>query len=186
MDVIDLLEHDHGTAKSLIKRFNDGEGDKEAIARELLDELEAHTSLEERLVYPALRGEVPDVDDVVVEGTEEHHVAEQLIDEIRGLDPSDEAWAAKVKVLGENVEHHIEEEQDELFPKVKDAMDSTRRQALGEEAQRLKRQLAFEAMTVVDLREKAKDAGFEGTSSMNKAELVDTLVDAALGASNAP
>jgi iron-sulfur cluster repair protein YtfE (RIC family) len=187
MDILTFLEQDHDTAKHLIERFDAVEGDERVrLVEQLTSELEVHTQLEEQLFYPAVRSEVPDSDDIVVEGIEEHHVAKQLIDEIRALEPADEAWEAKVKVLGENVEHHIEEEQDEMFPKVREGMAEDRRLRLGSDAQRVKHQLLFEAMTVIDLREQAKDAGVTGASGMTKAELVETLVETAVGASSTP
>jgi iron-sulfur cluster repair protein YtfE (RIC family) len=185
MEITELLRNDHRTVRSLIHRFGEHEGEaRDEIVTELLDELEVHAQLEEDLFYPVIRAEIPDAAELVAEGMEEHHVAKELIGEIRGLDPEDEAWEAKVKVLGENVEHHIEEEEEELFPKVHEGLDEERRRQMADEVREAKKRIRFESMTVIDLREHARDAGVAGASSMKKSELIEAMTEAASGASN--
>jgi len=107
--------------QELFKKFE--EGDKRArtsIAEEVLKALEIHSALEEELVYPAI-AEVIDEQDLVDEAREEHHVVKLLIKELRKMDVGDKGYATKFKVLGELVGHHIEEEENEMFPQAEEA-----------------------------------------------------------------
>src|SRR5436309_13460940 len=78
-------------------------------------EMETHERIEEEIFYPALK-EHPKTRDIVLEGFEEHHVVDEIMGELGETDVSDETWAAKFKVMRENIEHHIEEEEGEVFP----------------------------------------------------------------------
>lgn len=116
MDPLQRLKKDHTTVKGLFKKIDKAE--KPAQKRELFGqiraELERHTGIEERALYPALKAH-EQVAELVNESYQEHHVVDLLIGEIARLQPDDEAFDAKVTVLQENVEHHIEEEEKELF-----------------------------------------------------------------------
>src|SRR5688500_13329199 len=120
-DAIAMLKADHDKVKELFGRFSEL-GDsayktKERIAEQVFHELETHSQLEEQVFYPAVRGTGdPEGEDLVLESTEEHHVVDVLIAELKALTPEDETFDAKFKVLCENVEHHIEEEEGEMFP----------------------------------------------------------------------
>jgi hemerythrin-like domain-containing protein len=126
MDAITLLKDDHREVESLFKRFEKA-GDRAYVQkRDLVDRmieaLSRHAAIEEQLFYPVTRATVDDVDDVVLESLEEHHVVKWLLDELDGMDPEHERFDAKVTVLIENVRHHVEEEEDEYFPKVRDEL----------------------------------------------------------------
>jgi hemerythrin superfamily protein len=127
MDAMKLLKEDHRKVKKLL-----GEGDKttaRAIKRrtellsEIVTELQIHESIEEEIFYPALKQHA-ETKEIALEGYEEHHAVDSIAEELVALDPSDETWSAKFTVMKENIEHHIEEEEGEMFKKA--------RQALGE------------------------------------------------------
>lgn len=120
MNAIQMLKDDHRRVKALFREF-EGAGErayqkKQRLAEETMRELEVHTKLEEEIFYPAAKAKGGELKDTVDEGLEEHHVVKVLIDELRGMDPQAEQYDPKFKVLTENVEHHIEEEEQELLP----------------------------------------------------------------------
>ena len=114
-----LLRADHQSVKKMFSEYEDLENETEK--RELFDKIKAeltvHAAIEEEIFYPALL-EVEDEEcqDLLKEAHEEHKIVKTLLEELSGMDVSDEQFDAKVKVLGENVEHHAEEEQNEMFP----------------------------------------------------------------------
>jgi hemerythrin superfamily protein len=114
-----LLREDHRTVKRLFADYEDmeSESQKAELFRKIEHELTVHTQIEEEIFYPAME-EVDDEEckDLIREAHEEHKVVKTLLEELRGMDPADEQFDAKVKVMGENVEHHAEEEESELFP----------------------------------------------------------------------
>jgi hemerythrin superfamily protein len=127
MDAIDMLKADHKKVKELFRKY-EAAGDrayqkKKSIAEEVFTEITVHSSLEEELFYPAVK-ELTDEDgkDLIAESVEEHHVVATLIEELKGLDPKDERYDAKFTVLMENIEHHIEEEEGELFPEAEEVL----------------------------------------------------------------
>lgn len=177
-----LLVGDHNRVRGLFKRFKTAEeaGDMDTakkLADEIFTELEVHSKIEEKIFYPACREVgVEELTDVVSEGVEEHHVVDQLMAEIRQLTPDDEAWASKLKVLIENVEHHAEEEEKDMFPKARRPLGE-KLKTLAEEMEALKKTLG--APTLADkidltesaLQELASKQEIPGRSSMSKEEL---------------
>ena len=142
MDAITLLEHDHRRLEDLLKQ---GEQTTEAAVkgrRELLRtitaELGVHELIEEKLLYPALK-KYPEARDIVLEGLEEHHVADLILAELHQASASEEQWGAKFKVLKENIEHHIEEEEGEMFRTARGVMSRDELQALGAQMATMKR-----------------------------------------------
>ncbi len=111
-DAIMLLRSDHDEVKALFKQFENAEGreDKQAIAEQICNELKIHSMIEEEIFYPALRGEIED-EDLIDEGIVEHDGAKVLINDIMEGGAEEEFYDAKVKVLQEQIEHHIEEEE---------------------------------------------------------------------------
>ncbi|MBA2325223.1 MAG: hemerythrin domain-containing protein [Actinobacteria bacterium] len=126
MDAIALLKNDHQTVSKLFKQFeNLGEHattSKQGLVTKITEELTTHAYIEETIFYPFARERVPDVEDDVKEGIEEHHVLKVTMAELAAMSPDDEEYDAKVTVLKEVVEHHVEEEEDDWFPKVRDAV----------------------------------------------------------------
>jgi hemerythrin superfamily protein len=136
MDAITMLREDHRTVKQLFQKI-DRLGDRanaqlEKLARQVVTELSIHSAIEEQLFYPTVRQYVPDTNDTVLESLEEHHVVKWVLSEIDGMQPSDERFRAKLTVLKESVLHHAEEEEQELFPKVRAALGRAALRDLGQ------------------------------------------------------
>ena len=110
-DAIALLKEDHRKVEELFEQFEKakGEGRKQKLALEICTELTIHTILEEEIFYPAIKGKVDE--DLLKESFVEHDAAKVMIAEIEAGEPSDEFYDAKVKVLSEEIEHHVEEEE---------------------------------------------------------------------------
>jgi hemerythrin superfamily protein len=126
MDAITLLKNDHKTVEQLFKRFEKA-GDrahveKRRIVDRIIEELSVHAAIEEQCFYPMAREAVPSTEDVALESLEEHHVVKWLLSELDAMDPEAERFDAKVTVLMEMVRHHVEEEETEFFPKVREAL----------------------------------------------------------------
>jgi hemerythrin superfamily protein len=137
-DPIAMLKADHQRVHALraqFERASDGSDDvdrKQRLAERICQELEVHAQLEEELFYPAVRAAIGD-DDLMDEAQVEHQSARDLIRQIRSMSPGDALYDAKVKVLGEYVDHHVREEEGGMFPKAKkarvDLADLARRMA---------------------------------------------------------
>lgn len=124
-DAIALLKQDHANVKAMFKEY-EGLGDrafagKKKLADQICLELTKHATAEEEIFYPALRASSKENEDLVDEATVEHSTAKDLIAQISAMDPHDELYDAKVKVLGEYIEHHVKEEEGEMFPKARQA-----------------------------------------------------------------
>jgi hemerythrin-like domain-containing protein len=144
-NAVDLLKVDHARVKELFHQYeaagNRAYQKKKGIAEEVCTELEVHTTLEEEFFYPAMkRNTDQDGKDLVAEAIEEHHVVATLMEELKGLDPKDERYDAKFKVLMENVEHHIEEEEGEMFPEAEEVLGE-KLESLGTQMQERKQEL---------------------------------------------
>jgi hemerythrin-like domain-containing protein len=135
-DAIVMLKADHKTIKKLFREFEQaGENataTKGRLAKKILEELTVHTYLENEVMYPEVRRLLPDVEDDVLESYEEHHVADVLAAELAMMSPESERFVPKMTVLIENVRHHIEEEEDERFPQVRDGLGRTQLREIGE------------------------------------------------------
>lgn len=121
-DAIALLKEDHRAVEKLFKDFESAKGDgrKEKLARKICLELSVHTKIEEEIFYPSLDGKVEE--DLLKEAYVEHDAAKLLIAEIEaGNGQGDDFFDAKVQVLSEEIDHHVKEEEDELFPQVRKA-----------------------------------------------------------------
>ncbi len=118
-DAIQLLRADHAAVQKLFKEFEKAKSNKkQELAATICNELTVHTTIEEEIFYPAARAAI-DEEDLLDEATVEHASAKELIAQIEEGSPDDALWEAKVTVLGEYINHHVKEEQNELFPKVK-------------------------------------------------------------------
>ena len=146
-DAVKLLTDDHKQVKGLFQKYSklidgDADGDeRQALAEQICVMLTVHASIEEEIFYPAAREAAVD-SGLLDEAEVEHASAKDLIAQIRGMSPDDDLYDAKVTVLGEYIDHHVKDEQNELFPKcVKSSMDlkeigaelATRKQVLMEE-----------------------------------------------------
>lgn len=142
-DAITLLKADHKTVKTLFTRFEKLDRNADEQRREVVDqivtELSVHAAVEEQVFYPAIRKAVPDLEGDVLEGLEEHHIVKWSCSELDGMAPTEERFDAKVTVLIENVRKHIQEEEGELFPRVRAALGRKDLQELGDSLEAAKR-----------------------------------------------
>lgn len=136
MDAIKLLIQDHRRVERLFKEYERaGERAhtrKARIAEAVIRELSIHASIEEQFLYPAARELSEKLDDQVLEALEEHHVAKATLAELDRMSPSDERFDAKMTVLSESIRHHVDEEESDLFPKLKRLMAPEELSVLGE------------------------------------------------------
>jgi hemerythrin superfamily protein len=143
MDAIELLTSDHDEVRAMFEQFRSA---KEAenteqmrsLQKQIFEELDTHTRIEEDIFYPAVRAlDVEDLTETVTEGVQEHHVVKVLMREIRDVSDQ-EIFEAKMTVLMENVEHHAEEEESEMFPDLREHMSEQRLVELGSELEAAK------------------------------------------------
>jgi hypothetical protein len=131
MGAIEMLESQHREVEKLFAAFEKASGAKKRdIFLEIADKLAIHATIEEKHFYPAAKGD--ETEDLLEESVEEHLSVKRIIADLLE-DEDDETLEAKVAVLKEQVEHHVEEEEDELFPKVEDMLDATTLDALEQE-----------------------------------------------------
>lgn len=123
-DALSLLKADHDKVKKMFKQFEklkeEDSEEKAELVRQVCTELKIHTQLEEEIFYPALR-EALEEQDLLEEAAVEHDTAKALISQLEQMEPDEETYDAKFTVLGEYVNHHISEEQKEMFPKARKA-----------------------------------------------------------------
>src|SRR4051794_19067080 len=133
-DAIVLLKEDHQEVRKQFRAFRKPDQtpvEKQGIVDTILELLTVHTYIENEVMYPRVRELVPELEDDVLESYEEHHVADVLCVELWSMDPTDDRFDAKTTVLIENVEHHIEEEEQEWFPQVRAGLSRTQLRDLG-------------------------------------------------------
>ena len=142
MDAISLLKADHVKMKKLLNELEKTTERGIKIRTELFatikGELMVHEAIEEEIFYPELKSH-PKAKDIVLEGYEEHHVVDLLMRELEAMDVDDENWGAKAMVMKENVEHHMEEEEGDMFKKARSVFDREELEDLGERMERRKR-----------------------------------------------
>jgi hemerythrin superfamily protein len=145
-DAIALLKADHKEVKNMVGLFNSSRSDskKAQLAEQICAALEVHAEIEEELFYPAAREALKKNGDLIDEAEVEHTSVKELIAKIKGGAPGDDLWEAQVKVLGEYVNHHVKEEEGEIFPKVKKTSLDLR--AIGEQLAQRKAELQDEQM----------------------------------------
>jgi hemerythrin-like domain-containing protein len=134
MDAFNLLKADHRKVEELFSQLESASGGqaKKRVFEQIKTELELHTHIEETIFYPALE-EPKQTHDLTLEAYEEHDVVKKLLQELSRAKSPNEEWEAKAKVLQENVEHHVEEEENELFPKASSALGAEEIETLGEQ-----------------------------------------------------
>lgn len=119
-DAVSLLTADHRAGEALFKEFEEAKNKRTqaSIVKRICFELDAHTKVEEKILYPAIKQQVKDLHDLVNESFVEHAAVKRLVRELSTLPASDEFFKAKVTVMKEFVQHHVKEEESDLFPKI--------------------------------------------------------------------
>jgi iron-sulfur cluster repair protein YtfE (RIC family) len=134
MDAFELLKKDHEKVSGIFEKLEPtterGVKTREELFAQLKLELEIHSKIEEQILYPVLK-EAEETHDITLEAFEEHNVVKTLLTELDELSKDDETWEAKLTVLKENVEHHVEEEEGEMFKKARKVLSSEQIEALG-------------------------------------------------------
>lgn len=122
-DAIALLKADHREVHEMFEQFEQlgdrAKASKEKLKEKICKALIAHTTIEEEIFYPAMRAQGDDAEDMVDEAIVEHASAKDLIKQLQEMQPDDELYDAKVKVLGEQIDHHVEEEEKKMFAQAK-------------------------------------------------------------------
>ena len=141
-DAIVLLKNDHKEIRKAFRSFEkageNAHAEKGRLVNKMIELLTVHTYIENEVMYPRVRELLPDLEDDVLESYEEHHVADVLVMELFGMKPDAERFTAKTTVLIENVDHHIDEEEKEWFPKVREGLGRKTLQEIGAEMQAAK------------------------------------------------
>jgi hemerythrin superfamily protein len=187
MDPTKLLEADHRTVEELFEKIDKAEGDaRMPFVEELATSLKAHMQLEEEVVYPAM--EPVTGAETVQEGNTEHELARKALADMVALAPDEPGFGGAMEAVKAGIEHHVEEEEGEVFPKLrKEAPELLREMATPFMHKRAEVGLPFDASSLADastkeeLLEEAKNAGVEGAASMNKEELAEALTAAMAG-----
>ena len=141
MNAIDLLKQDHQEAASLMDQIDTADSGGKKSKMELFNQLKSaltlHTQIEEQVFYPALENH-QETRDLVKEAYSEHREVKNLLSEISGLSPTGNDFMNKFTELRDNVEHHVEEEENEMFPKVKQVLSKSQIDEIGQRMQEMK------------------------------------------------
>jgi hemerythrin-like domain-containing protein len=144
MDAMSLLKEDHRKVKKMLAELEStterGVKTREELFTKVKQELVVHEAIEEEIFYPALK-QHPKTKEITLEAYEEHHVVNTVMAEIEGVSYDDEKWGAKFKVMKENLEHHIEEEEGEMFKQAKQVFDEDELAQLGDSMMARKEEL---------------------------------------------
>src|SRR4030095_4258282 len=134
MNAFTLLKEDHDKVAGILEKLDAtterGIKTREELFTQLKTELDIHAEIEEMIFYPELEKH-DETRDITLEGIEEHRIVKELLAELDALAKDDEFWTAKMTVLKENVEHHVEEEEGEMFPKARKALTEEEIESLG-------------------------------------------------------
>lgn len=187
MDATKILEADHRQVEALFEQIQEAEGEQRvALIDELATSLRGHMELEEQVVYPVMEPVTGEED--VQEGVTEHELARKALEDVVRLAPDDPGFGAALEVLQAGIEHHVKDEEDEVFPKLRqggaEVLDQIaapfmqKRAALGLPMDAAALELGF---TKDELLEEAKSADVRGAASMSKTELAQALSEKMAG-----
>ena len=141
MNAFTLLKADHKKVAGILEKIDStterGVKTREELFTQLKTELDAHARVEETIFYPELE-KADETHDITLEAFEEHRLVKQLLGELEKMDKGDEQWTARFTVLKENVEHHVEEEEGEMFPKIREVFDKAQLEELGQKLESAK------------------------------------------------
>ena len=148
MNAFQLLKEDHQKVSGIFQQLEPtterAEKTRTELFAKLKEELDIHAKIEESIFYPAIKQEA-ETREIVLEGFEEHHVIKMLLKELEAVPVDTEQWTAKLKVLQENVEHHVEEEEGEMFQSARQVLSEEEINQLGTKLEELKLQLQQQA-----------------------------------------
>jgi hypothetical protein len=148
MNAFQLLKEDHKKVSGIFEQLEPtterAEKTRTQLFAQLKQELDIHAKIEESIFYPSIK-QAAETREIVLEGFEEHHVIKMLLGELDSLPVDTEQWTAKLKVLKENVEHHVEEEEEEMFQKARDVLSEEQIESLGKQMEEMKKQLQQQA-----------------------------------------
>ena len=169
MDPFELLKADHRDVEKLFQELESARGAaKLRVFEQIRTDLELHTQIEEKIFYPALE-KPEETHDLALEAYEEHAVVKTLLKELGRARTANAEWEAQTKVLQENVEHHVEEEENELFPKAQEVLEEEELEALGERMQTEKarklRGASKSSKSSKSSKKASKSAGSKGSKS---------------------
>lgn len=143
MDAFELLKKDHEKVSGIFEKLDAtterGVKTREELFIQLKQELDVHTRIEEEILYPVLK-EAKETEDITLEAYEEHHVVKQLLAELEQLPKDDEKWGAKLTVLKENVEHHVKEEEGEMFKDARKVLSQEQIEQIGAQLEAAKQE----------------------------------------------
>lgn len=189
--ILDVLTREHKLVDKLMAKIEENlEGEKFDEVPDLFEvlktKLTGHARGEEMRVYPAMREMSDEIKDMIGEANEEHALVHDKLAELSSLSADDDEFKAKFTVLKDLVQHHVEEEEGELFPEVRKAAEDdqliqltslymeAKREVVGDKADEVT-EIELEIMTKDDLLAQAKEMGVQATSSMTKAQLVEAM-----------
>lgn len=139
MNAIELLKNDHNKVSLLFQKVKaTKDGEHKDIFEQIKAELEVHTHIEETIFYPKMKEE-KELEDIVLEGIEEHHQVKIFLRELSALADDSEKFEPKLKVLMEDVTHHVQEEEGKMFPKIEEIFDEATLEELGAEMEKEKK-----------------------------------------------
>ena len=190
MNALDLLIADHNRVRGLFAKFKEATEKSDTstmsdVALKIFEDLEVHTTIEEEFFYPGVRDTTEEIGEVVDEGVQEHHVVKLLMAETKQMEDGSDEWVAKMTVLMENVEHHAEEEEKEMFPPLRNKIP-TELDAMAEQMEARKKQLGAPILadkidlTKDELLQLAQEQEIPGRSSMSQEELAATVAPASV------
>jgi hemerythrin superfamily protein len=143
MNVFTLLKKDHDKVGGILEKIDAtterGVKTREELFTQLKTELDVHARIEETIFYPELE-KADETHDITLEAFEEHRLVKQLLGELEKMDKSDETWTARFTVLKENVEHHVEEEETDMFPKARKVLTEDQAEELGTRMEEAKKE----------------------------------------------
>lgn len=145
MNAFELLKEDHARVSAIFEKLEPTTEralkTREELFTKLKNELDVHTQIEEQIVYPVLKEE-EETRDITLEGIEEHNIVKTLLQEMEAMPVDSEEWTAKLTVLKESVEHHVEEEEGEMFPKARKALSKEKIEEMGTRIEAAKKRLS--------------------------------------------
>ncbi|HEV8489536.1 MAG TPA: hemerythrin domain-containing protein [Candidatus Limnocylindrales bacterium] len=161
MDALELLAEDHARAKRVMQelRRTEGPDTRQTLFVRLERDLDAHEAIEQEIFYPALQ---PRESEIVLEGIEEHHVVDMLMGELDALPFDHEAWGARCRVMIGNIEHHMQEEEVEMFPRARKALGRRELADLGARMARRRDEVLAQAWLPISAALPLSAAGRQG------------------------